>query len=347
MSKKPVAIIWNDVHLKTGNEDAVLEAFKYMVEYAKANGISKTIFAGDLFDSRTFQRLKVLDTFDQMLEILDKENMTVDLVPGNHDKTLYGSVDSFLKYYRYHSSVRYFDRPAVQVIDGISLTYIPFFSDDKLIPMLEETKGSDILISHFEMQGSTHLGSVSEKSTINKKLLSKWKKVYLGHYHNHHEITKDIVHLPSFIQNNFGEDSNKGFSVLYDDLSYEIVKGRFKEFTKVVIDLEETNISEIKELVKTYSNNENTVRFELIGTEAKLKGFDKSILDGSGIDLKKKFEKKFTFEDTEKKPELIEKFSKENIFETFKEFCEEKDLDHNDGEYLLKKFFKLKTEVHG
>ena len=80
-------------------------------------------------------------------------------------------------------------------IDKVTITLLPFFSDEMLIPMLEEDKGADVLISHFEMAGSTHLGKVSKKTSINKKLLSKWKKVYLGHYHNYHEITKDIGKL--------------------------------------------------------------------------------------------------------------------------------------------------------
>jgi exonuclease SbcD len=341
--KKPIAIIWNDVHLKTGNEDSVLIAFNYMLDKANELGIKKTIFAGDLFDSRTMQRLKVLKTFDTMLKSLSSAGMTVDIIPGNHDKTIYASYDSFLEQFRYHPSVKYYSHLAEVDYEGIKFTYLPFFSDDMLIPMLEKSKGADVLISHFEMQGSTHLGQTSEKSTINKKLLSKWKKTYLGHYHNHHEITKDIVHLPSFVQANFGEDENKGFTVLYDDLSYEIIKGRFKSFRKLVINLDEQGNVYVKEMIKQYSNKEDTIRFEFIGKESKLKALDKSMFRDTGIDVKLKYKQKFEFNDNDSDiPDIIEKFDKEQINKTFEEFCKDKGLNFKEGLKILSEFLKNK-----
>ena len=339
--KKPIAIIWNDVHLKNGNEEDVLDAFNYMLEKAKELGIKRTIFAGDLFDSRTMQRLKVLQTFDKMLENSSSAGITIDLISGNHDKTIYASYDSFLEQYRYHPGVNYYKGITELEYDGIKFTYAPFFSNDMLIPMLEESKGGDVLISHFEMQGSTHLGKVVKKSVINEKFLSKWKKVYLGHYHNHHEITKDIVHLPSFIQASFGEDDNKGFSVLYDDLSYSIVKGRFKRFKKVSVNLDTITPSDVKELVRTHENSSNTIRFEITGEESKVKAFDVSIFSDTNIDFKKKYEKRFDVIDG-KKPEVIEKFDKASVQESFEKFCEQKGYDYKDGKSILDEFLKYK-----
>tara|TARA_R110000787_G_scaffold43917_2_gene107585 strand:+ start:187 stop:1206 length:1020 start_codon:yes stop_codon:yes gene_type:complete len=337
--KKPIAIIFNDVHLKNGNEEEVLVAFRYMVEKAKELGIKRTIFAGDLFDSRTMQRLKVLQTFDIMLDELHQAGMTVDLISGNHDKTIYASYDSFLESYRYHPGVSYYRGITELEYSGVKFTYLPFFSDDMLIPMLEESKGGDVLISHFEMAGSTNLGRTSEKTSINQKLLSKWKKVYLGHYHNWHEISKDIVHLPSFVQANFGEDSNKGFTVLYDDLSYELIQGRFKHFTKVVIDLNKDGIIHIKSLIKQHKNSEDAVRFEFIGEDSKLKALDKSIFKDTGINVTIKYESKYETEDVET-PKIIEHYDKEQVRDSFKDFCDKKNLKHEEGLELLDEFLK-------
>ena len=322
---KPIFAIWNDVHLKTGNEDEVLMAFKFFVKTCKENGITETIFAGDLFHSRTFQRLKVLNTFDEMLTIACKAGIHIHCIPGNHDKTLYSSYDSFLDVFTFYPNLTLWRSDSDIEIGGIKITLIPFFSDDILIEKLKSHEGGDMLISHFEMQGSTHLGNTSEKSTINKKLLSKWKKVYLGHYHNHHEITKDIVHLPSFIQDNFGEDNNKGFTFIFKDMSYEIVKGLFNEFKKLTIDVGVTKLKDIKELIRTYKNSSDSIRFELVGDDSSVKAFDTSIFKGTGIDVKKKYEQKFKYsEKDEKTPQVIERFSKEDIKKTFKEFCSSK-----------------------
>ena len=207
--------------------------------------------------------------------------------------------------------------------------------------MLQEHKGNDVLISHFEMAGSTHLGKVSQKASINKKLLSKWKKVYLGHYHNHHEITKDIIHLPSLRPGNFGEDNNKGFTILFDDLSYELVQGEFKKFTKIVINVDETNTSELKELILTHQNSGDTIRFEFIGSESKLKALDKAQFKDTGIDIKVKYEAKYDFEDENLTlPTITEHYGIEEVKVSFKEFCEEKGYEHKVGLTLLEEFLK-------
>ena len=334
--KDILAIIFNDVHLKTGNEDEVYESTKHMVEYAVENKIKNLIFAGDLFDSRTMQRQKVLQTLDKMLNLFHANGLTLNMFPGNHDKTLYNSFDSFLDIYKHHPCVKFNRGLENMVLDGVSIDLLPFFSDDMLIPMLENAKGANILISHFEMAGSNHLGHISKKSTINKKLLSKWNKVYLGHYHNHHEITKDIVHLPSFRQESFGEDNNKGFSLLYKDGSYEIVKGSFKEYVKISFDLGESG-GDMHSQIELHKNSNNTVRFEFNGTEAQCKAIDKTLFKDTGIDVKMKYVEIYENEIIEPS-KIIERYSKDEIMGSFKEFCSSKGYDYSEGSKMIKEF---------
>jgi DNA repair protein SbcD/Mre11 len=341
--KKPISIIFNDAHLKTGNEQEVIRSVKHMLKYAKTEGINNLIFAGDLFDSRSFQRQSVLQAFDEILELIHNAGCTLYIFAGNHDKTIYKSYDSFLDVYRHHPSVVFNREISVISLEDVTITLLPFFSDDMLIPMLEDAKGTDVLISHFEMAGSTHLGKTSVKSTINKELLSKFKKTYLGHYHNHHEISKDIVHLPSLRQSNFGEDDNKGFSVLFSDLSYEIVQGDFKKFKKIVIDIDSKETSELKELIKMYGDSSDTIRFEFIGKESSLKAIDKTMFTDRGIDVKIKYSVKYDFlDDNLTMPTIVEHYGEGQVKEAFKIFCEEKGYEHQEGAVLLNEFLKNK-----
>ena len=337
--KKPLAIIFNDAHLKTGNEQDVIDSVKHLLEYARVNKINKLIFAGDLFDSRSFQRQSVLQALDIILDMIHEAGCTLWLFPGNHDKTIYKSFDSFLDVYRYHPCVK-FNRELKRIqIEDVTIDLLPFFSDDMLIPMLEEAEGADVLISHFEMAGSTHLGKTSKKTSINQKLLSKWKKVYLGHYHNHHEISDDIVHLPSLRQSGFGEDSKKGFTILYDDLSYELVQGRFKVFKKLSFDVEEFDNVKVQEVISTYSNSKDTIRVEITGDESRLKAFDKTRFQNTGIDIKIKYEKKYDFKAEDlKMPTVVEYYGKTQVRETFQAFCKNKGYDHSEGLTLLDEF---------
>lgn len=342
--KKPIAIIFNDVHVKAGNENAIIDAAKHMIKYAVENGIKYIIFAGDLFHSRSYQRQSVLRALDTILKRMKESNLTLYMFPGNHDKTVYKDDFSFLEIFRHYPNVIFNNDVSDIEIEGVKITLMPFWSDEVLIPKINDHAGSDVLISHFAMEGSVHLGHVVEKPTLNAKMLSKWKKTYLGHYHNHVEITPDIVHLPSFIQNDFGEDNKKGFSILYNDLSYELVKGQFREFEKISIDIDNTSLDEIIILRDTHTNSHKVIRFEFSGSQDKLDALDKSLFKDTGIDVKKKHGKIYNAEKTELvMPEVTEKYEEEDIKNIFIGFCENKGLDIDYGTKMLNEFFKNKT----
>ena len=212
-----------------------------------------------------------------------------------------------------------------------------------LCGQLENHIGGQILIGHWSCDGSTYLGKVDKNKVINKKLLSKWNKIYLGHYHNYHKVNENTTHLPSLLQDNFGEDNVKGFTVIYDDLTYKVIKGKFREFVKVVVDINHTSLKELKEKIKLYKNDDCVVRFELIGDDSKLKSIDKSIFVDHGIDVKLKFDKKYTLELGEnEQATLKEVYKEDDIRKEFKKFCNDKNYDYKFGLSLLDKFFNNK-----
>ena len=70
-------------------------------------------------------------------------------------------------------------------------------------------------------------------------------KVFSGHYHDQQKIG-NFYHIPSIQQNNYGEDSDKGFTVLFGDGSHELVKSDFKEYIKVQVDLDTCSDKDLK-----------------------------------------------------------------------------------------------------
>ncbi len=343
--KKPAFIFYTDAHVKTGNEEECILSVEHMVKYALENNIDTVVFGGDMFHSRSNQKESVLRAVDRMFTLISNAKLRHILIFGNHDSTSYFDHNSFLDVYRYHPNSTLITHITDMNINGIDVTLLPFFDDSMLVPMLEAHEGGDMLLSHFEMKGSTHLGKVSEKGTITRKTLSKWNKTYLGHFHSTHEITPNIVHLPSLRQNDFGEDNNKGFSVIYDDGSYEIIKGVFKEFKKIIIDVETVSTNDIKKLIEEHRDSKDTVRFEFKGSEQKLKSLDKGLFGGTAIDVKMNYEKKFNFDSNEEAPKLIKKFDIDNIEKAFESFCKDKDLDYEKGKELLDNFLKKKKSA--
>lgn len=343
-SKNILFAVWNDIHLGVGNCQEVLLSTKQMVNYLVNNDIDVLINNGDFFHSRSNQTQEVLTTANEILKVINDAGVRHIINIGNHDRQSYFKSESFLDSFRFHPGVEIYDGCITKLdIKGTSVSLSPFFDDSILVPMLNEVEGGDILLGHWEMQGSTHLGKTSDKSTITPKTLKKFKKVYLGHFHNHQEITKNIVHLPSLRQSSFGEDDNKGFSVIYDDLTYSIVPGVFKKFTKLVLDIDKVSNDEIKSLILLHRDSNDSIRFEFIGEETKLKSLDKEQFLGTGIDIKLKFEKKYKTEESEK-PVLIKKFDKEQIESSFKEFCEEKGYMYKEGVLILNEFLN-KTKI--
>jgi exonuclease SbcD len=333
---KEVAIIFNDTHIKLGNEEAVITSVKHLIEYAVKHKIKNLIFAGDLVHSRSFQRLSVLVTIDTILKLAHDAGLTIHSIPGNHDKSVYKDIDNFQDVFTYYPALKLYRDTSYVTINGVSFCMLPFFDEQMLVKRINEAKKTDVLIGHFEMNGSTNLGHVSEGRSINKKMLSKFKKTYLGHYHNWNEISKDIVHLPSLRPMNFGEDNNKGFTVLYEDLSYKVIEGKFKKYIKETFDIDKVEVGYIKGRIESYKDSKDAIRFELTGESDSLKIFDKSIFKGSGINVMVKYESKYGVDDII--PSIVKEYDENIIKNVFEEFCTEKSLDHKEGLELLNKF---------
>lgn len=336
---KKLFIIFNDLHLKQGNEDAIIRGVKGMIKYALENNIKNLVLAGDLFDSRRYQRLSVLKAFDEILFLIKDADLKLYMFPGNHDKTLYESNHSFLDIFSRNGNLEMFDDIGTIEIEGKSITMLPYFDEKALVEKIESAKPTDLLISHFAMVGSVNLGYTNDTSNITKKLLKKFKKTYLGHYHNHNEISKDIVHLPSFLQNNYGEDENKGFAVINENLSYTLIKGDFKCFKKLSIDINSINQKEIISLIDSHKNNEHHIRFEFTGDADKLKSLDLSIFKDTEISIVKKFDNG----NANLLETVVEKvYDKTSTLKEFENFCDEKGYDLKIGKKRLLNFLKDK-----
>lgn len=333
--------ISNDWHLATKTESQIIQSTKHIISEMVRLELNEMVIAGDVFDSRSMQRQSTLLTLDKVFDMFHKAGITIHLFPGNHDKSVYESKDSFLRVYKHHPAVTYYENPTLINIAGISIFIVPFFVEETLVKILKEGQRADLLISHFDLNGSSHLGRVKSGSKISASMLKKWKKTYLGHYHNRHEVTENVIHLQSLFQRDFGETSDKGFTVIKEDLSYEVIRGHFKEFNKIVVDLDKTTTNELKTLIKLHQNSQDVVRFELIGTDEKLKAINKKQFSDVGIDCKVKYKEVYDIENVEL-PKLPEKYSVDNIEEDFEVFCEEKELDVKKGKKHLNKFLKRK-----
>jgi len=338
--------MFNDAHFKVGNEHEVLESISHLIKTAIERNIDKVVFLGDMFDSRQFQRQSVLEALDVAIKLFHEAGITLYLVPGNHDKTDYMESFSFLEIYRHHPNIIYIKQPQSFDFDGVSVDLVPFFDDEILVPMLEKMKGGDILGSHFEMWGSSHLGKISKKKSITPKLLAKWKKVFLGHFHNEHDITENISHLPALRQNDFGENPKKGFTIVYNDLSKEFIKGVFKEHLEIPVDANKVTQTDLVKLIEQHKDPHKVVLFKIEGEEANVKAIDLKVFEGTGILYKTDYDQSFEQYENVEDAVVVKKHDKESILSLYLEFCENKGYDYLEGKVFVKSFFNKDSIFH-
>lgn len=336
MLKRPITIISNDQHIKDDNVEEKKKLFRQQCELAKSLNIDNISLLGDLFDSRKHQSLRVLNGISDIFNMIEDYGLICHIIPGNHDKTNYQSDESFLDSFRFHPNVKLYRDVTIVSIDGLNLYFVPFWEDSILVDKLSNIEDNSIILSHFGTNGSINNDGTKHNTVITIESLKRFKKVLLGHFHDQMQVGSNIYHLPSIQQNNFGENSDKGFTVLYSDGSHELVKSKFKEYVKVKIDVDKVSKKELNDLVTEYSNQtkDSYVRFILEGTEDKIKSINKDVLQSSGIDIKtvnKEIENvTVDFDEIE-----IKKYIKEDLLDEFQMFCEEYDKDYEKGlEYI-------------
>lgn len=346
MNKKILATFSTDWHIKDDNTEQIIDIVTQQCELNKESGCKTMVCLGDIFNSRKSQTLLVLNTFGKILDIIASYDLMLYCIPGNHDKTSYESEESFLDQFKYHPCFKLINRTDILKFENerIILYFLPFFSNELWLDRMDYLNFEDsfkegdkhILCSHIAVQGSRNNDGTKVESSIKPSMFKSFYKVFLGHYHNQQQIGSNIFHLPSIQQNNFGEDEDKGFTVLYEDGSHELVKSKFKPYKKVKIDVDKLSKSELNEVINEYTKEAQNsyVRFILEGREENLKSIDKDKFLQAGIDVKTKSNEIGIIEDFDTVE--ISQYTDDNIVEEFEQFCEEKGLDFKQGIKYLK-----------
>ena len=345
MNRIPKLIISSDWHLKKENIDQITDLFVQKCDLGDELGVNNFAILGDIFDSRVSQREDVLNAFSNILEIASQRGKMLYVIPGNHDKTDYSGNNSFLTPFKNHKNLFLTEIQSYIPIDGLNLYFIPFFVEDRWLHIFEDLKEyhgefdkkkKHILLTHVAVTGSRNNDGSMVSSKLTTRLFETFDKVLSGHYHDMQKIGDNFYHVPSIRQNNYGENVDKGFTILYHDGYHELVKSNFKRFIKININVDdpELNLSSLKSL---YGKSDDNIRIEFCGSENVLKSIKKEDFTYAGIDVKMKVK------EIEDDIEFIEgaevkEHTKTSLVEEFKAFCEKENLNYEKGlEFLNKK----------
>ena len=326
---KAIAIGSNDWHIEENNLGEIPGLISQQIDLAKKLGTNNLICLGDVFQSRKAQKESVLNCFGSILDMVYKNNMILFTIPGNHDKTDYESYSSFLDPFSSHPALKLITVPTNIEVNGVMCSFIPFFSEEMWLTELSKLSLSKVLFSHIALSGSVNNNKTKVESNINPKLF-KGIEVFLGHYHNYQDVSANIHHLPSLKQNNFGEDENKGFTVIYDDLSFEIVNSVFKKYINFEIEVRDPDF---KKLMSEYSSKTegNFVKVKVYGAKSEIKSLDLDSYKSLGVKIDTIYSELIS-----KEVVKIDLSDNNTILEHFQKFCSDRDLPYKEGEKYLK-----------
>lgn len=339
MKKEALALLSNDWHLNKDNIEEFNKNWNEMLAICQQYGITDVCIEGDFFTSRASQTLATLLAARHALDKAVAMGLYMTIAEGNHDLVDQEAIEGYNHLWKGLKSIEIIDTHKALYWEGcdfalLMMSYFPedgSFLDRLEIAVVETLaeypnleKSDIILYIHEGVHGA--LGDFEIPGELPQEPLLGFKSVLCGHYHNRVKIPNtNIEYIGSTRQANFGEDEEKGYSILYSDGSYEFVKNevntRFQTIDLNISDIDGFNLSKddrYKYKVKVKCN------------ESQAKNIDKQKL----IDLG--FHKVEVIAETLAQTEVTtadiqEKYDKQGIKKEYQNYCNDKAIDSKLG----------------
>ena len=298
--------------------------------------VKEIAIGGDLFFSRAAQTLDVLLAVHDALLTAAEHGIHVTIAEGNHDKVNQENERGYCHVFDQHSNVLVCDEYVSLPLGDdcrFVLHMMGYFPEDgsfctRLDRLKEEAldpKRLNFLYIHEGINGA--LVQPNDKE-LPAKIFEEFDKVFVGHYHNRTIIDKTrIEYIGSSRQHNFGEDEEKGYTVIYTDGSHEFIKNQANTRYRVIdVAAERAGLHLMDELREIDADGRYKVKVRVHAPQAAMKSVDKAALLDAGAT------KVELIADDEEMLEvaassLFEKFDSHRIRETYEEFCREKQID--------------------
>jgi exonuclease SbcD len=332
----PCLLLLNDIHISKDNIPAFKANWQEAIDICRKMDVKEIAIGGDLFFSRAAQTLDVLLAVHDALLTAAEHGIHVTIAEGNHDKVNQENERGYCHVFDQHSNVLVCDEYVSLPLGDdcrFVLHMMGYFPEDgsfctRLDRLKEEAldpKRLNFLYIHEGINGA--LAQPNDKE-LPAKIFEDFDKVFVGHYHNRTIIDKTrIEYIGSSRQHNFGEDEEKGYTVIYTDGSHEFIKNKVNTRYRVIdVAAERAGLHLMDELREIDADGRYKVKVRVHAPQAAMKSVDKAALLDAGAT------KVELIADDEEMLEvaassLFEKFDSHRIRETYEEFCREKQID--------------------
>lgn len=224
----------NDMHVSREDVAAFERNWAEALELCAERGIRQIPLGGDLFQSRAAQTLDVLLAVHDALLAAHRAGVRVTLAEGNHDLIDQEALRGYCHIFDCHPSVavvddfRTLDDPAW----AFALHMMSYFPEDgsftaRLQALVAGGLATDKLNYLYIHEGVNGALATPAPQELPAHIFEPFDRVFAGHYHNRAKVAGTrIEYIGSSRQFNFGEDEEKGYTILHTDGSAEFVRNR-------------------------------------------------------------------------------------------------------------------------
>jgi len=344
-TKLPCALLMNDIHVSKDNIPEFQKNWGEALSICQEKGIADIVIGGDLWQSRSAQTLDTLLAVRDAILKTQAADIHLTIAEGNHDLVDQEALLGYSHIFQGYKDVDVVgDYTIIDFTDSLSLYVMSYFPENgsfsRRLKEIVESKDFDstrtnILYVHQGIRGGLAQPSDDELPT---NIFKDFDAVLVGHYHDRKKVAGTrIEYIGSSRQHTFGEDEEKGYTILFDDGSYEFVKNevniRYKNVTVDFAKIDQKFIGSLEEIKKD-SRYKTKVKVTCYSEEAS--SVDKQKLIDAGAT-----KVEIVTEQTEvmevESHSLDQKFDKSGIKEEYTNFCSEKEIDNAMGLKYLDK----------
>lgn len=335
--KEAIALLINDIHVTKDNISEFEKNWNEMLSICKREGIYDVVIGGDVFTERASQTLATLLAVRRALDKAVSKGIYITIAEGNHDKVDKESIEGYNHLWRGLKGIEIVDTFKIIAWDDCDFALLPisYFPEngsfaDKLANAESAfkkdgySKENVILYIHEGVHGA--LGDFEIDGELPQDIFAGYKAVLCSHYHNRIKIKNtNIEYVGSSRQGNFGEDENKGYTLIYSDGSHQFVKNgvntRYQTLELGAEDLDGFQLE--KDPRYRYK-----VKVKCSEKQAKL--FDKQRVLDLGFDKVEVKSETIVSAETAKSG-IQEKYDKQGIKKEYQNYCNDNSIDSSLG----------------
>lgn len=337
--KEAISLLINDIHINKDNIIEFNQNWDEMLSVCKRENIADIVIGGDMFTSRASQTLSVLLAVKKALDKAVSQGICVTIAEGNHDLVDQEAFEGYNHLWVGQKGIDVVDVYKALAWEGcgfvlLVMSYFPedgsflermwFAVQDTLKQYPDMDKNDIILYIHEGVHGA--LGEFEIAGELPQEPLLGFKAVLCGHYHNRVKIKNtNIEYIGSSRQGNFGEDEEKGYTILYSDGSYSFVKNEANIRYKTI----ELNADDVDNFqLEKDGRYKYKVRVRCNEKQAKL--FDKQKLLDLGFHKVEAVTESIVTKESAASG-IQEKYDKHGIKKEYQNYCNENSIDSKLG----------------